>query len=368
MIDLSKILNIDWDYLNSNYTWFSDMKYVEQDIRYHAEGNVEIHTKRVYLEMVAIINNNNLNEIDSIKLLLAALFHDVEKRSTTFIDTDGTIIAPGHAKKGEYTVRNFLYKNSTLKYIDREYICKLVRWHGLPLWHGEDINKTILEVSQLIKMQHLYYLSLADVLGRDCNDKDDLLLKLEIFKEECINLNCWNNAYHFESNVHRFNVINNDKPLSYIPYITNKPVIYLLSGLPGSGKDYYIKKNLDNLECISLDDIRRELGLKNYNDKKLKGRAIQLAFKRIKTLLSTKKDFVLNSTNISKDFRKTIVNLSEIYKYNVNIIYIEVTYKQLLIQNKNRKYPIPENELEKLIKRLNPPTINECYNLDLIVT
>jgi hypothetical protein len=180
-MDLSKILNGDWDYLYNNFQWFRDMRETEQDPKYHAEGNVEIHTKKVFEVSQRLIAERGLNGNDSLVLLLASLFHDIEKRSTTTTDEEGNIIAPGHARKGELTTRSILYRSTDLNFETREYICRLVRWHGLPLWYGDDIDKKIAEVSQLVKMEDLYYLAYADVHGRECNDKEDLLLRLEIF-------------------------------------------------------------------------------------------------------------------------------------------------------------------------------------------
>lgn len=67
-------------------------------------------------------------------LWTAALLHDVEKRSTTVIEEDGSITAKGHARKGEYTVRTLLYKDVSTPFIIREKIASFVRFHGLPLW------------------------------------------------------------------------------------------------------------------------------------------------------------------------------------------------------------------------------------------
>ena len=43
---------------------------------------------------------------------------------------------------------------------------------------------------------------------------------------------------------------------------------YIMSGLPGSGKSTWIKKNLHNVKVISKDLIRQYIGIMtNQNDK-----------------------------------------------------------------------------------------------------
>jgi predicted kinase len=166
---------------------------------------------------------------------------------------------------------------------------------------------------------------------------------------------------------HRYNVINNNGSLFYAPYeYPINPICYVLSGLPGAGKDFYISKNYKKLEIISLDEIRNELGLKKHKDKKIQGQVIQLAFKRVKAQLNTRNSFVWNSTNITKRMRSTIISLCETYEYDVKIIYIEVPYKNLLRQNSKREFAIPTKALEKLIDKLEPPTINECHQIEFI--
>lgn len=364
MLNLEKLLNIDWNYLYDNFDWFSDMRGVEQDYIHHAEGDVETHVKLVYQHMINYINENNLPPEHSQRLLLSVLFHDVEKRKTTVKDENGRISAPGHARKGEYTTREFLYTNTELDFLEINYISHLVKWHGVPLWHGNDIVKKIIEISQHIKLRDLYVLAYCDVLGRICEDQDELLLQLEIFKEECIKYDCWEKPYNFNSSQHKIEYLQKEKPLEYIPYLSeNKPVCTIVCGLPGVGKDYYIKNNIKTEEIISLDSIRQELGLKKYTDSKIKGQAIQEAKKRAKIILASKNNFVWNATNITKNMRRDILSLCDTYGYDTKIIYLYTDYKNLLKQNKNRKNIIPENVINKLIRILEPPLEIECNEL-----
>ena len=126
--------NKNWDYLEERFDWVSRMNTVEQDVRYHAEGNVAIHTQMV----ISALENEpaylNLAAQDREVLWAAALLHDVEKYSTTVFEADGSITSNGHARKGAQFARHFLYVNEPAPFIIREQIVGLVRHHGLPIW------------------------------------------------------------------------------------------------------------------------------------------------------------------------------------------------------------------------------------------
>ena len=128
--------DLDWDDLSNSYDWISDMKGVPQDPIWHGEGDVYTHTKMVVSELLKLPEFKTLNDQDKHILLTAALFHDIEKRSTTTeeeVDGKLRIVSPRHAKKGEFTTREILYKEMDTPFAIREQICKLVRLHGLPI-------------------------------------------------------------------------------------------------------------------------------------------------------------------------------------------------------------------------------------------
>ncbi len=89
--------------------------------------------------------------------ILTALFHDIEKTSTTTTEErDGRtcIVAPRHAQRGEKTTREILYKQLDVPFHIREEICSLVRYHGVPLWTIEDdnIHQRLINISQRCSM------------------------------------------------------------------------------------------------------------------------------------------------------------------------------------------------------------------------
>lgn len=146
--------DLQWEDITNHFSWAKDMIDVPQDHIWHAEGNVNIHTKLVTQSLINLDEFDQEDEQPKRILFASALMHDIEKRSTTlkeYRDDEKRecIVAPSHARKGEFTARNILYKEFDCPFEIREQICKLVRWHGTPLWAHENSDplKTIAETS-----------------------------------------------------------------------------------------------------------------------------------------------------------------------------------------------------------------------------
>lgn len=362
---------LDWDDLSSRYSWIADMKSVPQDPIWHAEGDVYIHTKMVTQALIDLPEFQPLTEQDKHIMVCAALMHDIEKRSTTteeIIDGEVRIVSPRHAKKGEYTARQILYKELNAPYAIREQICKLVRLHGLPLWAISKPNpaKEVMYASTVLNTQLLSMLAKADVLGRICADQEDILFKIDLFNELCRENNSWGESKIFPSTYGRFLYFNKEEAFAdYEPFDDLICTVTVMCALPGSGKDTYIKQNL-NQPVLSLDDIRREHNIAP-TDKKKNGQVIQLAKEKAKSYLRTKTSFVYNATNITKEMRSRWINLFTDYNARVKIVYIEVPYEKLLKQNSNRDYKVPESLIDKLISKLEIPDCKEAHEIEYVV-
>ncbi len=361
---------IDWSLVEDTFNWFADLKGVPQDPKWHAEGDVFIHTKLVVDSLISLPEFKEEKDLDQNILYASALLHDIEKRSTTTTETiDGvtSIISPKHSKRGEATTRELLYKEIPTPFIVREKIAKLVRHHGLPLWviDKENPQKEVIKVSLVLNTRHLYILAKADVLGRECIDKEDVLLKIELFKTLCEENNCFGKNRLFNSNLARYLYLNKpEMALEYEPFDNLEYSVYMMSALPGTGKDTYINKNLD-YPVLSLDEIRRENRI-SPTDKKGNGKVIQLGKEKAKEFLRQKQSFVFNATNLTRDIRNKWTSLFNDYKARIKIIYLEVPYNQLLTQNQNRDYSVPNHVVDKLIKKWQIPEYEEAHEIEYI--
>ena len=359
------IENYHWDTIRQGFDWVRDMQGVPQDPLFHAEGDVEIHTRMVLDALQELEEFKALREQDQHLLVAAALLHDVEKRSTTITETDGRITSKGHPRKGELTSRRILYLDVPTPFLIREQIAKLVRYHGLPLWvlEKEDPRKAVIAASLEVDTHLLTILAKADVMGRICEDKDDLLFKIELFRELCMEHNCYGKAREFHDEFSRFFYLQREEVApDFVAFNDTKFEVILLSALPGSGKDMYINFHLSDWPLVSLDDLRQEMNIKP-TDKSGNGRVIQAAKEKAKEYMRRHKSFVWNATNITRQMRQQLIDLFLSYGAYVKIVYLEVPYTVLQEQNRNRENVVPPGIMVKMLSKLEVPGIAEAHSV-----
>lgn len=346
------------------------MKQTPQSPKFHGEGNVYTHTMMVCDALKSLPEYMELNDTQQNILYIAALLHDIGKISTTVFQ-DGDWHSPNHAIKGSRMAREMLFKDLLMGGSKdlmemRETVCTLIRYHSFPTHAIDNENSTVkmhriasnglLMPDFSIKM--LCILSKADTLGRICEDQAEALEKIEWCKELAIEEGCYETCYPFPSDHTRRQFLTNAdiwKDLDL--YDDTWGTVYLMSGLPGVGKDHTIKKELGDIPMISLDEIRKEKKIAPVeNQGVVAGAAREIA----KEYLRKHQSFVWNATNLTQPMREQLINLFESYKANVHIIYVESDYNRLSVQNKDREDVVPQDVIDKMLTKLVPPMAYEA--------
>lgn len=359
---------LNWQQMERDLTWLDEMRHVPQDPQWHAEGDVLIHTKMVADALLSLPEFQQLDEQNQHIVFTAALMHDIEKRSTTreeIIHGKTRITSPHHAKKGELTARRMLYTEFAAPFTVREQICKLVRLHGLPLWaiSKPEPERAVIAASLSLNTAHLAMLAKADVLGRICADQDDILLRIDLFEEMCRELDCWGKPKAFATPHARYHYLNQGGSADYVPFDDFSCEVHMMCAVAGSGKDTFIHNHLSHLPMLSLDEIRREHKL-NPADSKDTAEAVRLGKEQAKHYLRNKQSFVFNATNLNRDIRNKWTAIFAAYGAKIHIHYLEVPYKQLINQNKNREHSVPATVLENMIGKLEIPGFDEAHEID----
>lgn len=354
-------------------TWLPEiqaMRGVVQDPIHHAEGDVATHTQLVLASLTALPEYALLSPDEQEMVWTAALFHDIEKRSTTVVEPDGRITSAGHARRGESTTRDLLYRTIPTPFAIREQISKLVRYHGLPLWIFDkpDPLKALLLASQEVDLQLLTILATADVLGRVCSDQADMLYRVQLFGEYARDNQCWGQARPFSSGLSRFEYFNKtDRSPDYDAFDETVCEVVVLAGLPGTGKDTYLARHMPDWPVISLDNFRRKLRI-DPTDRQGTGYVVQLAKEEAKAKLRSRTPFVWNATNLTRQLRQQLIDLFASYRARIKLVYLEVPYSQLVQQNRNREYAVPDDALLRLINRVEIPARWEAHEVVYEIT
>ncbi|MBP5622868.1 MAG: AAA family ATPase [Thermoguttaceae bacterium] len=369
---------IPWDRLERLFapTCFSAMKTTPQNPLYHGEGDVYAHTKATARELIKSSAFQEFSQRKKTELFLATVLHDVGKVKTTRME-DGAWTSPGHASTGARIVREFLWRDCGLcgtpeAIVFRETVCALVRFHMVPgrLIESNDPERKVREIAARGELatdfswNMLSTLAEADAKGRISMEADDCLTRVrlaEIVAEEAL---CANAPYRFpDAFTRRAYLSGRDVAPGQPLYDDSWGEVVLMSGLPGTGKDAWLRKNCPDLPTISLDEIRKELRIAPTDDQ---GRVAQLAEERAKELLRNKRPFVWNSTNVTRDIRRKQIGLFERYGARVRIVYLETDWATRIERNVGRENVVPESAVERLLGKTELPTLDEAQNVQWI--
>jgi len=338
----------------------------KQDAQWHAEGDVWTHTRMVVEEVERLPEWPALDRDTQLTLFFTALFHDAGKPATTTINPEtGRTHSPKHALVGMKLSRTLLRELGCPLSV-REEIAALVRFHGRPpyLLEKTEPAQEVITLSWLLNNRLLYLFALADTRGRKTREMARPEDNIHLWKMVAEENGCFDQPYNF-ANVHaRFLFYRNQlSSLHYTPREDYRCTVTLMSGLPGAGKDSWLRRNHPDLPVVSLDDIRADLEVTPTDNQ---GEVIQAARENCRELLRGRKDFAFNATNTIQITRKRWIDLFADYEARVEVVYLEPHIPTLLQQNARRPRPVPQDVILRLLDKLEPPTWAEAHALTMI--
>lgn len=350
--------------LTEIYPELSILKDVPQNPLYHGEGDVYCHTRMVCRELKRLEEWDSLTLREQELLVLAGAFHDIGKPSCTRLE-EGTWTSPRHTIEGEKVFRAMAYRGQQsfgLTWEEREMTAKLIRFHGLPLWFLKKRRpeQEILKAAESVPLKLLYLLSKGDVRGRISKAGENLEEPVALFKEMAGELGVWEHPFSFANAYTRYAYFHRDDLWEGSCLFDDTSFdVWMMAGLPLSGKDTWIQNHGGGFPVISLDDIRQEYGISPKNNS---GKVVQIAIQRARELMRKKASLIWNATSLIADHRKSLCSLFSAYGAKVRLIYLEVPYEELLDRNKKRERTIPPDVLERMIDRMEMPAPWETYS------
>jgi predicted kinase len=336
---------------------FYALKQTKQSKKWHKEGDAFKHTILVADNMYKIINNQlkNISSRDKRILMIAALCHDLGKATTTYFDkNEKDWKCKSHGEAGDKITRNLIF-NEEDKWL-REEVCWLVRWH-MVFHHLLDkpYNNQLKEIQRLSfgnsTIKKLLWLNYADSLGSISPENKIEIVdsKFKIIRDLAVDNKCYESPFKVEHSKSNFNM-------------------YVMIGVPGSGKDTYIQKFLPEVECICRDDIREEITYGKVEGRKLmldnvkEGIVTDIVNSRIKKCCEEHKSFVINQTNVKKKYRELLKETALKYG-SPNIIYVYVEAPSIEECKERRGHGKWDSIIDRMWNDFEFPDRGECSEL-----
>lgn len=367
-------------YLGDLFPELKQFKDTPQDPIWHAEGNVHIHTDMVLQELYKIFDTEEFvpSPEEYRNLVLAALLHDIAKPLVTR-EVDGRIKASRHEEVGRNLVVHRLGHLEGLSTSDIILITNLVGYHQRPklLAIKDEIDAEYIKLFLNIKNPELmYWLEMADLRGRTCEDKEESIMHLDEWFQKTKNIlarleeegKTIQFEKHFKTKDTMYLLANNlikskheASTYRYAAWSEDKRFyVTLLCGLPGSGKTTFYQNYLQNSpNVISLDTIRSALG-KHSQDFSNENEVLRIARKKFLECLRKKENVVYDATNIREDSRNALLTLAHNYGALTRIYVLIPTLDQIIENDKERFHSVGEDVIRRKAQRFQLPHCSEA--------
>lgn len=140
--------------------------------------------------------------------------------------------------------------------------------------------------------------------------------------------------------------------------------LIVMCGLSGSGKSTIAKKlaeDMENTVIVSSDKIREEV-FDDYGDTEHNADVFKIYHKRVKNALDNNHNVIADATNLTmKSRRATLENVKGMDIERICYI-VPKPFEQCKTDNLNREYPVPDDVLDKQIRRFQVPFMEEGWD------
>lgn len=145
----------------------------------------------------------------------------------------------------------------------------------------------------------------------------------------------------------------------------NKPTLWVMVGLSGSGKSSVAKEiaeNNPNTIIVSLDNIGEEL-TGDYGNQENNEEVCKVFRKRIREALENNMNVIADEKNITMRSRRAIIENIKGIECRKIVYLIPKPFEQCKIDNLNRQHPVPKEVLDKQIRKFQIVFYEEGWDL-----
>lgn len=153
----------------------------------------------------------------------------------------------------------------------------------------------------------------------------------------------------------------------------DKPTLYLMVGIPGSGKSWYAKgllANQENTMYISRDSIRFKLLEENDEYFSHEDIVFNSFVSLIKEHLYDGENVIADATHLNRKSRMKVLNNLDLSKIKICMVYMDVPLDICLERNSKRegRAKVPPTIIKNMYKNLTYPDKKEQEYYDTIIT
>ena len=352
----------NWDFI-MKIREFAVLKDTKQSSVWHQEGDAFTHTKMVSENMYKWLTSHEIEKDDPYFLLMmsAAVCHDLGKGcATKWNEEKKDWECKRHGFHSARIIRTLFF---TEDFGLRERVCYMAR-HHMTLHHIFDVeertNKALIRMSMgLVKVSDMNILQWCDSLGSKNEETPEYIdQKTKKIEDAARALGCYDapysgfrNKWHMMEFFRRRDVVMPSDVEVPDESDDTKFRIYVMVGVPGSGKDYFIE-NYDFGEPVvnlSRDIIRTEIGLKGdkpQGNKEQENEVTRIFDERMEQFCKEHKSFVINNTNMRKQYRDGY--LDKCLKYFPEIIYVYCEAPSLKVNKERRQSMMPVKVIDRM--------------------
>lgn len=137
--------------------------------------------------------------------------------------------------------------------------------------------------------------------------------------------------------------------------------LYMMVGLPASGKSTVANHLGDKVIVRSSDDLRDKL-LEDINNMERNGEIFDILCSLIKSDLYNGNDVVYDATNIYSKYRKQFLESLKLLNCKKVCIFMNIPFSDCCKRNKSRNRVVPFDAMYKMRDRLDPPKMSEGWD------